>query len=618
MFCKYCGKEVKEGWVKCPYCGKNIVQDSDKSNIDENDINELVNDKVMSFKHDISEEKNAKIEKISDAIIPVQPEYEIPIVSNGNRWKKIIMIPIYIIIGLLLLIGPFTATGAGTTKDVVIEVVQYYIAIGILFILPIMLITNFKGIRDRLPLYKNHKIGTTLLATIITYVCISIGLSLGFLVTDAMHTQTYSNEIKAQNAQKEQELADKEAEKQKAEEQEKVEKEKAAEEKAAKEKAAKEKAAEEKAAKEKAAEEKKAAEVKAVEEKRAAEAKAVEEKRAAEAKAAEEKKAAEAKAAEEKKVAEEKKKAEEEAARKETLATLPYLSLEYQKAYLEDNNIPVKTFSEISMIQDYCDAHKEDMIYLEEKDGFLSSKKYYEKSFEETDLVYIGQTKDDKPDGMGIITKMVDAQINNGELIISEYDGFFSKEENSYLLLKYIGKFSEGHYEGTGMSFATPVDEEFTSQDIHWEAFFQNQNNDMASSLLNSLNPCIYEGEFENGEYSGKGNQYGYGFLSVYLVDASTIRDFSVYTGEFKKGEKNGRGKYYENGWLRYDGDYKNSKYSGKGKSYYRSTNQVKYSGEWMNGEYNGEGTLYNENGGIEYSGEWKDGENGVVDALGN
>lgn len=155
-----------------------------------------------------------------------------------GRFTK--LLKIFII--FLFLIGPFTGTQFGTTKDYVLEVIRYYVSLLLIVVPLVTLICNTKGIRDKLPLFKKHKLPYTILASFIVYLFIGI-VGLGaYSIIDSSHTEQYKQEYKADLEAKEKELEQKEVEEEaKKEAEEKAKKE--AEEEARKE-------AEEKAKKE--------------------------------------------------------------------------------------------------------------------------------------------------------------------------------------------------------------------------------------------------------------------------------------------------------------------------------------------------------------------------------
>ena len=123
----------------------------------------------------------------------------------------------------------------------------------------------------------------------------------------------------------------------------------------------------------------------------------------------------------------------------------------------------------------------------------------------------------------------------------------------------------------------------------------------------------IYEGEFKDGVYEGKG---------VMLYS-----DVAKYEGEFKNNKADGKGIYtILGGSFKYEGEFKNDNFHGKGIFKYEGefkndnfhgkgivTTSVqkwnKYEGEVQNGKFNGNGILTYVNG-SRYEGIFKNGDN--------
>ena len=259
MFCKKCGKEIEDTWVKCPYCGARVTKEKETKENGRKDesqiqpIKEMENVNVPQNNPDSFNSTNGKERK------------------NGGGFVRFAKKLIKIFFVLLLIIGPFTGTEFGTTKDYILEVIKYYVSLLLIAGPVIALVCNIRDIRDKLPLFKKHKLSSTILAGFIVYLLIGIVGMGAYGVIDTFHTEQYYEEYKAdQEAKLAEAKAKKAAEEKAKEEQEK----KAAEEKAKEEQEKKE--AEEKAKEE---QEKKEAEEKAKEEqeKKEAEEKAKEE-----------------------------------------------------------------------------------------------------------------------------------------------------------------------------------------------------------------------------------------------------------------------------------------------------------------------------------------------------
>lgn len=254
------------------------------------------------------------------------------------------------------------------------------------------------------------------------------------------------------------------------------------------------------------------------------------------------------------------------------------------------------------------------------------------------EFFYQGQMKENKPDGIGAIFKPVYLSWNAesiGESDTADIYESSSMASQYSLALVYAGYFKEGRPEGYGIEFSVPGDEDYLIGEIPINGC--QSEADIQETFLEMANPIRYEGEFEEGEYSGRGNEYEYPlsysdgeeketFLDeeeciegaggneevggkIYEVLSGTNKDIKIYTGTYGKGERNGAFKIYEFGYLCYEGGVKKGKYHGVGTEYYPLSKQVYYEGEWRNGEPHGTGVRYLEDGSIYYSGEWEYGD---------
>ena len=80
--------------------------------------------------------------------------------------------------------------------------------------------------------------------------------------------------------------------------------------------------------------------------------------------------------------------------------------------------------------------------------------------------------------------------------------------------------------------------------------------------------------------------------------------DNGRYEGDFINGERTGKGTYYFNNGDRYEGDFINGEKIGIG-TYYFNDGDL-YKGDWVDGNFHGYGTYY-WNSGARYSGYWLD-----------
>lgn len=123
------------------------------------------------------------------------------------------------------------------------------------------------------------------------------------------------------------------------------------------------------------------------------------------------------------------------------------------------------------------------------------------------------------------------------------------------------------------------------------------------------ISPVSVFGESEDGI-----RIYSYDSIPLRLVSGVVkIKDAEgniAYEGRVDSGLANGTGKLFYPGMERklwYEGNFTDSKYSGKGTLYYEN-GMVCYEGEFSENEFNGMGTFYRQNGSKMYEGEFMDG----------
>lgn len=258
---------------------------------------------------------------------------------------------------------------------------------------------------------------------------------------------------------------------------------------------------------------------------------------------------------------------------------------DYLENYCKKYGIKLHEFKDRNKILKSLEKLNSDknMSYLE-MDSHLFSKDNYKITNSETNIIYCGEIKDNKPHGIGAIYQVIDGQN----------------------FIKYAGNFKKGEFQGYGMLFNIPTDEEYYYSTTIYED---------KEDAIKRTNFLTFEGNFKDGQPNGEGNYYEYCDLQteMYMVQDGydKSKDINIYIGDFEVNEDGltGKGKMYSNGYLLYDGEYKESNFDGKGTLYFENSQQVQYEGKFKNGEYNGKGTLYDEDGNKVYSGKWNMGD---------
>lgn len=154
------------------------------------------------------------------------------------------------------------------------------------------------------------------------------------------------------------------------------------------------------------------------------------------------------------------------------------------------------------------------------------------------------------------------------------------------LLQNYEGEYDKGKWSGEGILYTEyPSLEELADEDF---AFYGDDEEEVTVednvmqfgdiSIITNIPmisglKVIYIGEFSKDEASGKGTSYS-------LKNQKT----ATYSGEFKHSKCVQGKQYNDDGSLLYEGEFKDQKYHGKG-ILYNPDGSVKYKGKFKNGD---------------------------------
>ncbi len=211
--------------------------------------------------------------------------------------------------------------------------------------------------------------------------------------------------------------------------------------------------------------------------------------------------------------------------------------------------------------------------------------------------VFIGEVKDGKPHGIGMISFKEKGMVHIGEWKIGSPDGLGVKYEmktNDF----YIGEFKNGQKNGLGKTYnikssILDVIEFMINSELKTKEDLENFLSDINEYATTSFTDLIKSsGTFKDNIMHGQGTLH--------------YEDTSRYSGNFVQGFPNGQGKMnFANGDF-YQGNFKDGIPSGKG--VLSSRDGSKYSGEFKKGVANGRGTFADKSGN-KYTGFWKDGK---------
>ena len=183
---------------------------------------------------------------------------------------------------------------------------------------------------------------------------------------------------------------------------------------------------------------------------------------------------------------------------------------------------------------------------------------YYSLTSSESEYMYVGGMKDNKPSGFGVLKIW---SIDAGEP-----------------LRMYCGNFSEGKYDGEGIKYG-----DYSADTIYWAvSALENR----VSNIKEYLENISYIGDFSNGEETGLGMR----IISPDLYDyANTIitgteeaveeyerdrTELGIMIGNFNKGVMGGSDcKVYSQGFLWYEGEMKDEYFNGEGTMYCHTSN---------------------------------------------
>ena len=185
-----------------------------------------------------------------------------------------------------------------------------------------------------------------------------------------------------------------------------------------------------------------------------------------------------------------------------------------------------------------------------------------------------------------LVSQFFTAHLFQGDQAVAAYNGkvvvYYDEQKDAP---KLQGKMQEGLVQGSGKAY----DEEGR---VLYEGNFADGLYEGKGSLYEE-GVLVYEGDFSVGVFEGKGKLYQDGEL--------------VYEGGFSGGLREGTGTAYDLGEVCYKGEFAQGLYQGQGTSYYPN-GAVQYRGGFLQGKYDTEGTLYYENGQLQYKGQFLEG----------
>lgn len=271
--------------------------------------------------------------------------------------------------------------------------------------------------------------------------------------------------------------------------------------------------------------------------------------------------------------------------------------IEKQIEYATRNNIELNRFpKKEAALNSWLENPSGTMRYVCETNLFGGSQYKITEDFGE--YLYYGDLKDNRPDGYGILFEIPDG-----------FDYLLAYENGGYVI-RYIGHFANGRFDGLGYLF---TESETGASYVSSLRPYVESTGENIDYFLTWANYVEYFGEFSEGYKDGLGNSFG--LYDIYFgsygnesaeIDLDNPR-YNIDIGKYKKGQLNGKNKQYIGEYLYYDGESKNGMFDGYGITYYVGTNITSYEGEFKSDMRHGTGTSYSETGEIIYQGEWHD-----------
>jgi len=273
------------------------------------------------------------------------------------------------------------------------------------------------------------------------------------------------------------------------------------------------------------------------------------------------------------------------------------------------------------------DTEVDDSFFSELFNGELQ-RTYYEVSSlakddfmeDETVCFYLGELKDNMPEGEGAVFKLTEYGARPfyiGEFHKGQYSGYGISLLNSEFanIISDIGYYKKNQRNGEGVSYNV--------KDI--EGIYNFYKNEFAKYAEDYL--LNYSVKKQNKKMNALLDHSFLAELFVTVKQESDIKPYKIrvkypvirplikYKGEQKEGRYHGEGKlYHDLGMLWYQGGFYDGEFNGNGTLYYAATDQIKYEGRFNSGNMDGKGTLYNEDGSIRKQGDFDKEELGSED----
>lgn len=205
-------------------------------------------------------------------------------------------------------------------------------------------------------------------------------------------------------------------------------------------------------------------------------------------------------------------------------------------------------------VETALNASENELHMMEAKPKLFKNGVIFQETFttSKRNCYYVGELKDGKPDGFGVL-------LNEG------------------LKIEYVGKFTKGEVKN---SYGISIDYYDYNVEIAYDGVVEYLNKELYACPADGKREILWGVDDVQREYGNSGS-----VIDANVSQAIVVKCLPKYIGEIKNGEYNGEGcRYYANGILAYEGEFKGGVFSGKGKEYSRMGNLIK-EGTFKKGE---------------------------------
>ena len=243
---------------------------------------------------------------------------------------------------------------------------------------------------------------------------------------------------------------------------------------------------------------------------------------------------------------------------------------------------------------------------IQDMESSLTQREHQTFYYDSGDL-YTGDVLNEERDGYGVM-EYTEGRRYEGNWLRDKKHGF-GREYDAFGELIYEGEYRNGDFSGRG----TMYDGQFI-----YRAEFTNYGPTGQNAEIYDYGWNLrYKGALKDGRMHGNGSYYysnGSSYIGEFFDDKMhgrgtlTFPNGKEYVGGFKNGEMSGFGKIFDkDGLLLFEGEFRQNKPQGRGTEYFSDGRM--YVGEFLRGKKHGVGKIYSDSDDLIYEGEFKNGK---------